>query len=486
VTNAEPLDNDPEPLPLGTVTSAPRDDDIQEKLFETAAENALLRLAQRDLAPAERRDALRELAREYLGTTAAATAVEEAARLDKQIASAARQETARNSQVEAQLQLLVEAAGLQDPALRPGNALRAIRLIEGQEALAQDDMFVLERAKLEAQVIATALQQFALVEAEIAARHVAGDFEAMGQLLRDLIGRCDLPAFEEGQAPPRAQEIEALRFRLADQLDSLERLEVEYKLEQSRADKRAIGTGLGGLGGLGAELARLDLEAALARVEALGATLDSGSARAWNDALAVRLRSASRALPMLVAEFADWRRLKVDDPEDRRGATREAVTATAQGLVLDDKGTRREVPWSAFGGQTKPLGTLFSKRLNRDYTPAELRSIAALMHVTALAEVLLQASEMFAPAAQSVFTQSEADELPLCFDRALEWCQDDVDRELLQRDRAAAAILANALLKSSEGAWTTAVSEVERLLRDHYDTWLVRILSDGRTVDLPR
>ncbi len=202
--------------------------------------------------------------------------------------------------------------------------------------------------------------------------------------------------------------------------------------------------------------------------------------------MAERLRLAQSAVPLLVSEFDNWRRSKVDDPEDRRGTKRDVLAATAEGLVLDDKGAQRQVPWSAFGGKTDALDTLFENRLSRDYTAAELRSIAALMHFSALTEALVGAGEMFTTGDDSVFTESEAQELPVAFERALEWCEDADERALLERDREASVVLGRALERASDGAWTTAVSALERLPRDYPDTWLVRLLSDRSEIGIPR
>jgi serine/threonine protein kinase len=491
-TNEAPVSStagssDPEEQPSPSdndVTTAT--DDIQEQLFETAAENAFLKLGQRDLNPAERREALRQLAREYLGTTASTEAIAEADRIDAQLIHDAEQATVRNTQVESMIKLLTAAADLENPTLRPGNSLLAMLAVEGQAALATDEIFLLERGKLEDRVIVTALAQFATAEAAIEAHHSAGQFDPMRTALVDLIGRCDLPSFDDRRAPARVEQIVALKSKLSATLDNLDLLQVAYTGEVTLTDRRSIGEGLAGIQGAGAEFARLDFAAALTRVEAIAETLASPEAQAWNAALAEHIRRAQDPVPMLVSEFDNWRRSRVDDPEARRGATREAVAVTAEGIVLDDKGSQREVPWSAFGGKTNSLDILFAKRLNRDYTDEEQRSISALMHLSALSQALLGAAEMFTPNDDSVFTQSEADELPAAFDLALEWCQNDADRALIERDREASVLLASALSNATAEAWTTAVGELETLLRDHSDTWLVRLLSDGQPVELPR
>lgn len=466
-------------LPLAEVTDDPPDNDIQEKLFETAAENALLKLGQRDLLKADRRDALRELAKEYMGTTAATTAIEEANRIDTELALAKKQAEARDTRLGGMLKTLREAANLEDTELRPGNSLRAMRAVEGQVDLAGDDAFLIERSKLEAEVISTALAQFDVIRATIETQTKNGEFEALKTTATDLIGRCDLPTFDDGMAPARADEVDALATEMRELVANLDILRVEYARNLNETDRQSVAQSVGGNAGLAGEIARLDFDAAASRCEALANSLRSAEAKAWSANLSAELASAAKAIPLLVDNFSDWRRLKFSDPEDSRGKMVDAKSISSSGIVLDDKGSSRTIAWTSFGGNTKALDTLFSKRLDRNYTEEEQASIGALMHFSALTECLNQAGEMFRRSGNAVFTVGEAEELPAAFDIAEEWLDDADKKSALQLDRRAAQLLASALRSASDGQWTTAVSQLEELLNDYPNSLLVRLLSDG-------
>jgi len=479
----DPQEAPPTPNELASETA---DDDIEEKLFETAAENALLRLAQRDLSPAERRDALREMAREYLGTTAATRAIEEAESIDEAIATAARQAAERDERLGGVLTAMREAAGLDDPALRPGHALRAMAAVEGLEALENDDAFRAERAKLEALVLSTALEQFTAVQTTMDEQRQSGDFDALRTTATDLLNRCDLPVFEEGQAPEGSERFASLAAELRELIDSIPQLELAHEREVADADRRRVAQGLAGAKGISAELARLDFGAAAERCGAFAEEVRSPGTRAWSEGLEARLREASRAIPLLVEEFDRWRRHKIDDPEDAAGRACDVRAATAEGLVVDDRSGERRIPWSAFGGRTEALDTLFSRRLERNYTQEERSSIGALMHFSALAEALAQVSEMFRPEGGAVFTEREAEDLPEAFVVAAEWIDGGPEREAFERDRRAVELLGAALVAGSDDQWTTAVSRLESLLIELPDSLLVRLLSDGSADELAR
>ena len=464
----------------------PVDDDVAEKLFETSAENALLRLDQRDLTPAERRDALRALAAEFLGTSAGTRASEEAETIDQQLRETAQAESERESAVGGLLKQLEAAAGLDADPLDPGASLRAISAVPELASFAGDDGVQAEVRRLQGRVLSRALEQFDAAQAELDGLQAAGDFEGLRARLLALLARTELPAFEPGTEPEGASEVAARASGWRAIVENLDSLETRFLAEQRRADRLAIGERVGAGSGLLDDLGRLDFAAAADRTRALLEGLGSPDARTWAEALDADLRRAATALPLVWNNFSSWRRSSVSDPEDRRGTPRDALGASEAALVLDaGGGQRREVPWSAFGGNTKAHDMLFSKRLDRDYRAEEQEAIAALMHLSAVAESLESASEMFDPRSGAVFTSREAEELPAAFDRALEWCERGERRESLLADRQAAELLGRALEHGSEGSWTAAVALLEQLFTEHGDTWLVRLLSDGSPIALP-
>ncbi|MFT7670286.1 MAG: serine/threonine protein kinase [Planctomycetota bacterium] len=476
--------SDPELLPLTDVgeTGNTGDSDIEEQLFESAAENALLKLSQKDLLLSERRDVLRKLASEFLGTTAASEAMVQATTIDRQIEAAKLQAEERDSRVGDMFKLLTAAAGLEDTAMRPGNALRAMKAVKDQGPLEADDSFIAQRTQLEEQVISIALGQFEGLKESITSQQASGDFEGMKETLLDLLGRCDLPVYAEGTAPKGVTEILELKTQLQAQLNSIDLLKSEFATKTVAQDKQKIGSGMKSLG---AQIKSLDFEAASLSCQALDASLQSEDAQAWNANLQEHLDSAARAIPIIALNFSEWRRTKVENPEDSSGKARDAVGATKSGLVITDKGSTVEIPWGSFGGNTKAIGTLFSKRLSRQYTESELQSIGHLMHFAALAECLDQAGEMFASSGNAIFTPKEARDLPIAFEIARDWIQGEEDLAALDLDLAACLVLGEALSTATEGEWTTSVGHLEQLFIDYSDSWLVRILSDGTPITLP-
>jgi hypothetical protein len=481
------LDDDPaEDLPtIDDVTEPKSDNDVKEQLFERDAELAFLRLKQRDLAPEEQREALRELARDFFGTTQATWAIEEAEKIDALLTQSVKVETAHNSALEGIFTTLTLKAELTNPALRPGNALRAMKAVEGLEAFADDAVYTTRYAALESEVIAKALEQFAVAMTELTALETAGDFENLKVQMTDLLGRTDLPAFDEGKRPSRVGEVESLADALRGRLDGLENLKSEFHLLRRIEDKRLIGTSIGPGSGFVASLSQLQFSAALAQAQGLQEGLKTEAANAWAGELSSAIESASHALPVLWNDFGDWRRKAVPNPsEDRRG-NRDVAKVNSSGLVFEMGGEQQSVPWAEFGAHTSELHMLFSKRLRRDYTSKEAQHIAAFMYLAAVSETLVKASEMLTINGQAVFTSKEAAELPAAFDLALEWCTSAESRANLMQERAASELLGQALTHASDGAWTTSVAELEQLYTDYPQTWVVRLTSDGTSLTLP-
>ena len=280
-------------------------------------------------------------------------------------------------------------------------------------------------------------------------------------------------------------EIATLATSLQGRLDGLEELEVAFQEQQLTGDRELAGREIGPRSSFLDNLGRLDFAAAGEQATQLNAGLQTPDGKSWGSAFNAQLELAAGAFPVLWNNFGDWRRKAVPNPLERRASNRDVISVNAAGLVLDVSGTKTDVPWSAFGGHTKALHSLFSKRLRRDYTNEESLQIAALMRFAAVGEALLSAGEMFAERTDAVFTAGEAQELPLAFDYAIEWCQNPEDMRAVQREQSASQLLGQALAHGSEGAWTTTVAELEQLYREYPDTWIVRLLSDGTPLTLP-
>lgn len=467
----EPGETEPEQPPV--------DDETQEKLFEAKAELALVRLQQRELSKGEKRDALRTLAAEFAGTTAATTASEEADRLDAEILLENRAELERETAIAEVLSAMRTAANLDAVPPKARDSLLAIAAVPGQEELSGDAVFLEKKSALVGEVLARTTAHLRRGLEEVEEHYAAGDFDAMREALGDLLGATELPEPGPEGPPAGAAEILELRTKIRNRLASIDELATEFAAGQVAADRSAITAVLHGPSGLLGELLALDLGAAQTRVDDLYGALQTEPARTWVADLSERVTAATGALPILVEGWSDWRRKTVPDPRDRRGASEETIGVDANGLRLNVHGEQQVVPWSAFGGRTHDLHLLFTGRLSRSYTDEEHAAISALIGLTAIAEAREHVAEMFVRGGQAVFTEKEASDLTQLFDDAAEWCRTAEERQALETERAAAQKLGEMLRFATESSWTNAVNLGERLLADYHDTLLIRMLSDG-------
>jgi hypothetical protein len=270
--------------------------------------------------------------------------------------------------------------------------------------------------------------------------------------------------------------------RARERLGTVGQVATQIQSQQAREETLAVAQSLAGSGALERELATLDLEHARARVEALAAKASVPSTKLLLSNLQGEIQGASRALALMAREFqGGWRRKGVDDPRDKSETLRNAVGADASGLMIEVAGgTVERVPWTAFGRNTKALAHLFLERLARDYTADEARDVMSLMHLTAVAEALEAGGKMFEAGRKANFTASNAAEMLEGFSAALAWAtRAGGALPLLTEDQAAAQLLAKVLQDTTEGAWSSAVAGTERLLREHQDSLIVRLLSDG-------
>jgi hypothetical protein len=292
----------------------------------------------------------------------------------------------------------------------------------------------------------------------------------------------DLPEFPLGQSPVGADVLFELGRRARERLANLGLIATQIESQQSKDERLALAQALSGPNALEHELAALDLEAARARADALAAKTTTPSAKLLLGNLQGEIAGAQRAFALLAKEFqGGWKRKGIDDPRDKVETQRNAVAADAEGLMIEGaSGGVERVPWTAFGRNTKALNKLFLERLARDYTAAEARDVMALLHLTADAEALELGGKMFEPGRKANFTPGNAAEMLEGFDAAQVWAAKAGGAlPLLGADQAAAQLLARVLQDTTDGAWSTAVAGTERLIREHQDSLLVRMLSDG-------
>jgi protein kinase-like protein/FHA domain-containing protein len=461
-------------------------DDAAERLFEVEAENALLRLDSETLTREERRDRLRALASKYAGTSAATTALDRAEGIESEILLSQRESAEEDRQVSGKLAELRTAAKLEVRPLRAGDALRAMALVPDQETLVGFASFVAGREKLEREVYQLAIED---LEADLRAADQAqaqGDFPGVKSKLTAALSRTELPEFPEGEPlTPGAQRIIDLRDILRERLGELDGEREQYITEQLRQDAAALAGSLAGSDGLEGDLRRFDFGAARTRLTALQATVGSPEAQTWLNELTTDVVAASAAFEILESSWSDWKRKSVSDPRERRTANHEAVGVTSGGLRLQVDGSVQDVAWADFVGHTDALDSLFHERLSRDYTPAERRSIAALLSLSAVIENVITAEEMFIQGRNAKLSNREAEKMLEAFAAVEDWLDDERQRERWQLEKHAADDLVAGLLAASEERWTDAVVLLERLSNESAASLLVRLFSDGSALAPP-
>jgi hypothetical protein len=457
------------------------DDDQAEQAFEDEAELALRRLLDTQHGEQERIAALRELAQRFPGTTAATTALADAAALDEARRAAASARQARDAARATLLAALREAAELDADPPRAGHALRNMEAVPGQAELEADGEFVAARQALVDEVLDRALAHAEATWTSAEELEQAGDFDALGELLTTFIGTVDFPEYENGGAPPQLASIRAIAARARDKHARREELRLAYLAEQRVLDRARLAAGFGGPAGLEAELRAFDLAGAAQRLARLDGELRTDEGRARLAPLLADLPHARAALASLTAGWtADtWKRRTVLDPRSRKPGSIEAVGADAEGLLVAASGPPERLRWGTFAGSTQALNHLFHERLEAGWSADELVGIALLLRVSAVIEAIDAAAAMLAPDAASGFGAADEEALLAGFELAARWAEQAGQEPALARERRAAVTLARALRAASDGRWAEAETLLERLLTEGDESLLVSLLSDG-------
>ena len=484
-----PVPDHPGPAPK------PKDDDKELQLLEAKAKVALYELLGKEMTPAEKSAALRDLAGTWRGTTAATEALEKSQAIDTDLATRASADVehqARIDEVVARLQTAAgfasgaapgEAPGTDAPPPTPGKTLLALRAVPGQDAVAGDPAFLARLKEVERAVIARAEAYARPRLAEIDEAMRRGAFEGLEERLSALLPAVELPDPLPGGAVEGEAALRDLERGMRDRIANLESSKVAFADRQTREDALAIAEAFGGSAGFEREIRTLDLAAARSRIAAAQEKLGSARSREFAAALESDLAAAQESLRTLGREFASWRRKGFTEPRTGRSVTRNAVGADAEGILVEGERGVEHVPWSAFGGDDREISKLFTERLSREWTRDELRGIAAILRMTAVVEALGRAGKMFDVAKRANFTDADLKEMTDCFAQAEAWAEKAGTATALRKEIAASRQLALVCQKMTEGAWSVAVSAAEGLLLSHGDTLLVRLLSDGRLPD---
>ena len=473
----------PEPAPAGS-SARPKDDDKELQLLEAKAKVALYELLGKEMTPAEKSAALRELAGAWRGTTAATEAIEKAQAIDTDLATRASADVEHQARIDEFVARLASASapapGEESAPPDPAKTLGRVRGVPGQEAVAGDPAFALRRQEIERGVLERAAE-FArpqLAEVDDAMRR--GAFEGLEEKLSALLPVLELPDPLPGGPADGEPALRELARSVHDRLANLARSRTAFFDQQTRDDALAIARAFGGSTGLEREIRTLDLAAARARLAAALDALGSPAARAFASDLDADLAAAQASLRTLGREFPAWRRRGFTDPRAGRNTSRNAVGADEDGILAeDDHGGTEHVPWSAFGGDDREISKLFTERLSREWTPDELRGIAALLRITAVVEALGRAGKMFDGSKRSNFTEADQKEMADCFAQSEAWAEKAGTSATVKKEAAAARELALVCERMTDGAWSIAVSGAEDLLLRHGDTLLVKLTSDG-------
>lgn len=486
---APPADHTTPTTPDAPITPAdaatrPADDDTALKLRENEAEIAYLKLP-RDLSPAERRDALVELAQRFAGTTAAGRYQLESEELTRTLEQQNAAEQQVSAAVEAWLTSARAALGSAEAPKPLGEALRALLALDTPPDLSTDTAFLARRRALASAAVGAALNACRAALATADQLEAKGDFDGVGAALRPWLVALDLPQMppELGfDAVPELGDVIGLRGLVQKRVDGLEAARERFATRRTRGDLEAMAGALRGSSGLEGALAALDLRSAVEKLESLEGALGTQPAKEWARALRSALVDGRAALEALTREFdaGGWRRKAVPDPRARGRANRDAVGANSEGLLLKSDAGSELAPWSAFGGRPADLHQLFFQRLSREYTEAELRGIEALVRCTAVIAAVREVADCFDSARPGLLSVEEAQSISDAFDAARNWAAGGADKNAVEREAAAAALLIESLRAREQGQWSVATVRFEELFALHGDTLLVRMLSDGR------
>ncbi|MCY2960224.1 MAG: serine/threonine-protein kinase [Planctomycetota bacterium] len=482
--DAPPVVTRPKPDPV-VPKPAKEKDDKEIQLFEATAKVALLELMQREMQPNDRRDELRLLAQKYQGTTAATDALAKAEEISNALDRASQAATAKKTLVDDLMVKLRAAARLDVKPPEPGKSFLAMRAIPGVDELASDPVFVAARKELENRIVGQATFYARETMGESNRALERGDYEGAKKILADLLPVFDLPEFPIGRAPSGVDELFEVGREAREKYFNLEQVKVAFERKRSREDQLAIAAGLGGASGLERELATLDFAAARERLERLATRLTGPNEQKLARELAAECTVARTVLGTLGTEFAQWRRKSFTDPREKKSTSRNAVGADADGILYEaEAGKVERLPWSAFGADVQALNKLFVERLQREWTTDEQAGIATILRLSASVEAVRAAAKMFDSSKKANFTEGNARDLRGLFAPAAQWAElaGPATKAKLTRESDAAEVLCDALRAATDTRWAAAAAGIERLLTDYADTVLVRLVSDGRTV----
>jgi len=484
-------------------SDSPENGDQNEQLVELAAENALLKLRERSLPDSARIEELRSIAKTYLGTDAARRASADADQLEARLAAEleASQEVDRRRQTLLDAMQVAVQSGSTSPTKdgaspSPGRELRALATVPGQDEWAEDATFLAARAALQYDVLERATS-WAEERWQTALNHEqAGDFEQLNRSLSSIVPLTDLPTLTETTAQrvrDKARELSALAAMARDKRNEIGSLESQFQEQRAQADRRALAQGLGMGSGTHGLVRNLDLATLAVRITDVHERLATAPSRGRLAPIKVRVDGALRALRLLASSWEQglWKRHSILDPSGGRG-TLQAAGADPSGLRLLVEGTSTLTLWSAWSDNPRSFENLFTGRLNRQWTGAELEDISSAMLLVSISQTLGHLEGVLGnqdPFARAV-SKSDLESVEASFATALEWAQraiqagaDDLLKGQIAREAEAARAVMSSLEAGTAGRWAEAVASLEYAISEHGDSLLVLLLSDGTEPD---
>ncbi|MBL8801712.1 MAG: protein kinase [Planctomycetes bacterium] len=480
----EPLDSRTAPQQ----PTPPPDNDTALKLRETEAENAYLKLA-RDLTDAERRDALRELAQRFEGATAAARFTLEAEQLNAAVERQAAAQQSSSAAVESWLQQ-ARAALVDGDRTRPlADALRAVLALPTTPELSVDTDFLARRKALISGAVGAAIDECRAALKAADESEARGEFDNIEARLRPWLAALDLPEMPPAlglDAIPTLGDVIGLKGLVQRRLDGLEAARARFVEQKASGDSKALSDAMRGPDGIEQALARLDLAALERRLTGLEGALATPQSKQWASEWRAQLDDARAAFAALAREFdaGGWRRKGLLDPRSRGRASRDAIAVSAEGVLFKDDATGDLAPWSAFGAHPLELHQLFLQRLSREYDAREKRGIELLVRSAAVAQTVAEVADLLHPSTPGVLSDDEVRAIRAAFEAARTWAPGGAAPQAVDSEAQAAELLIEAVRATSAGSWSLAAARLDELLREHSDTLLVRLLSDGRGAKL--
>ena len=348
------------------------------------------------------------------------------------------------------------------------------------------------RRELGQAIVARALGEFGDLSVRVEEALSDRRFDEARRWMSEAAERLRLPPSPSGLELPRLQELRDLARDVTARAEGFEDEVRTRRRAILSSDRRELALLLGPAGNLRDELKRNHWDAALGLLDDYLSRPHLPQVQARAQAFADLLRSARKALDVLVQTHAQgqWRRRNALLPLAGRNRKVEIQGLDASGLSVLDKNTESSIPWERILDQPELIQGLFQGRFTRALSSEENRSILDLLRLAAALRGAEIATRVLDSAQGRELRSREADELTELWEPARAWLETganclgaDRARLALESEAQAGRKLKDALLAAQAQEWTSAVAQLESLLFHSADTLLVAFLSDASESD---